>query len=177
LPPFPKNHKRITGGDEDVKDFIERHVLDKNAYKWVIDYVYGIDKEAVLATACQINLILHGDGSTNIYNADGLSGFKDYGKMEVTGAVNILSSNISDESDYYSKQSINKFDFIISNPPFNVNIDKNEIQSNFEIKGKSEAYFLERWYQLLKEDGRIGVVLPESFFFSRRRYRWSLFSL
>ncbi|MBD2179241.1 N-6 DNA methylase [Pseudanabaena sp. FACHB-1998] len=159
-----KNHKRITGGDEDVKDFIERHVLDKNAYKWVIDYVYGIDKEAVLATACQINLILHGDGSTNIYNADGLSGFKDYGKMEVTGAVNILSSNISDESDYYSKQSINKFDFIISNPPFNVNIDKNEIQSNFEIKGKSEAYFLERWYQLLKEDGRIGVVLPESFF-------------
>lgn len=159
-----ENHKTIAGGDEDVKDFIDRYILDKNAYKWVIDYVYGIDNEPVLATACQINLILHGDGSTNIYNADGLSSFNDYGKIEVTGAVNILSSKIKDTTDYYQKKSINKFDFIISNPPFNVNVNKNEIQNNFTIKGKSEAYFLERWYQLLRPSGRIGVVLPESFF-------------
>ena len=68
--------------------------IDKYAFKWVIDYVYGIDIEPVLATACQINLILHGDGSTNIYNADGLSSFNDYSKKEITGALNILSSNI-----------------------------------------------------------------------------------
>ena len=143
-----ENHKKIAGGDEDVKDFIERYILDKNAYKWVIDYVYGIDNEPALATACRINLILHGDGSTNIYNSDGLNSFSDYGKMEVTGAVNMLSSKINEKTDYYSKQAINKFDLIISNPPFNVNINKGEIQKNFTIKGKSEAYFLERWYQL-----------------------------
>lgn len=159
-----EKHKRIAGGDEDVKDFIERYILDKNAYKWVIDYVYGVDNEPVLATACQINLILHGDGSTNIYNADGLSSFKDYGKMEVTGAINIMSSNVTDKTDYYTKPALNKFDFIVSNPPFNVNINKGEIQKSFTIKGKSEAYFLERWYQLLRPEGRIGVVLPESFF-------------
>ncbi len=159
-----ENHKKISSGDEDVKDFIDRHILDKNAYKWVIDYVYGIDSEQVLATACQINLILHGDGSTNIYNADGLSSFKDYESVEITGAVNILSSKVSKEKDYYSKPSLNKFDFIISNPPFNVPVNKEKFQNNFEIKGKSEAYFLERWYQLLKPEGRIGVVLPESFF-------------
>jgi len=159
-----ENHKRISGGDEDVKDFIERYILDKNSFKWVIDYVYGIELEPVLATACQINLILHGDGSTNIYNSDGLLSFKDYGKMAITGAVNILSSNIKEKTDYYTKNTINKFDFVVSNPPFNVNINKNNIQNNFNIKGKSEAYFLERWYQLLKAEGRIGVVLPESFF-------------
>ena len=159
-----ENHKKIAGGDEDVKDFIERYILDKNAYKWVIDYVYGIDIDPVLATACQINLILHGDGSTNIYNADGLSSFKDYGRMEVTGAVNIMSSNASEKTDYYKKQSLNKFDLVISNPPFNVNIHVSDIQESFTIKGKSEAYFLERWYQLLKPEGRLGVVLPESFF-------------
>ncbi|MEK7522768.1 MAG: N-6 DNA methylase, partial [Patescibacteria group bacterium] len=159
-----KNHKKIISGDEDVKDFIDRYVLDKSAYKWVIDYVYGIDNEPVLATACQINLILHGDGSTNIYNADGLDSFAEYSKMEVTGAVNILSSKIQNGLSYYSKDCINKFDIIISNPPFNVNINKENIQNNFEISGKSEAYFLERWYQLLKPGGRLGVVLPESFF-------------
>ena len=159
-----ENHKQISGGDKDVKDFIDRYILDKNAYKWVLDYVYGIDKEQVLATACQINLILHGDGSTNIYNADGLSNFIDYEDVEITGAINILSSKITEKKDYYERQSLNKFDFIVSNPPFNVPIDRNNLKKTFEIKGKSEAYFLERWYQLLRPEGRIGVVLPESFF-------------
>jgi type I restriction enzyme M protein len=159
-----ENYKTIALGDEDTEDFIERHVLDKSSFKWVIDYVYGIDIEPVLATACQINLILHGDGSTNIYNASGLSDFQEYSKKEITGSLNILSSNISNDKNYYDKDTINKFDFIVSNPPFNVNINKNEIKDNFDIKGKSEAYFLERWYQLLKPNGRIGVVLPESFF-------------
>jgi len=159
-----EQHKEITGGDEDVKDFIDRYILGKHSYKWVIDYVYGLDIEPVLATACQINLILHGDGSTNIYNADGLSSFEEYGKMEVTGAANIMSSNICQEASFYNKPTLNKFDFIISNPPFNVNMNKGAIQNSFTIKGKSEAYFLERWYQLLRPGGRIGVVLPESFF-------------
>lgn len=158
------NHKNIIGGDDDTRDFIDRYVLDKYAYKWVIDYVYGIDIEPVLATACQINLILHGDGSTNIYNANGLSSFDDYSKAEITGAVNILSSNVVKKKQFYQKPSLNKFDFIVSNPPFNVNTNKTTIQDNFIIEGKSEAYFLERWYQLLKPKGRIGVVLPESFF-------------
>lgn len=159
-----ENHKTISGGDEDVKDFLDRHVLDKHAYKWVIDYVYGIDNEAIIATACQINLILHGDGSTNIYNANGLANFAKYAENEVTGAVNILSSKITNPTQFYSKETLNKFDFIISNPPFNVNINKVEIQDYYNISGKSEAYFLERWYQLLRPEGRIGVVLPESFF-------------
>lgn len=159
-----QNQKKITSGDADVTDFIEREMLDKNAYKWVKEYVYGVDNEPVLATACQINLILHGDGSTNIYNADGLDSFTEYSKMEVTGAVNMLSSKVQNGFKYYSKDVINKFDVIISNPPFNVNINRANVQSNFTISGKSEAYFLERWYQLLKPNGRIGVVLPESFF-------------
>lgn len=159
-----ENKDTVSGGDEDVKDFIDRYVLDKNAYKWVIDYVYGIDNEQVLATACQINLILHGDGSTNIYSADGLADFSTYSALSITGANNLLSSNLKQPSGFYSKKGLSKFDVIISNPPFNVNINKGRVQNNFEIQGKSEAYFLERWYQLLKPKGRIGVVLPESFF-------------
>ncbi len=160
-----ENYKKIVGGDHDTSDFIDRSVLDKYAYKWVKDYVYGIDIEPVLATACQINLILHGDGSTNIYNASGLNSFDEYGKKEITGAVNMLSSNIIKKQAYYSKQTLNKFDFVISNPPFNVKTDISDKNNNFSIKkGKSETFFLERWYQLLRPEGRVGVVLPESFF-------------
>ncbi len=158
-----ENNENISSGDEDVIDFIQRNVLGSNANKWVIDYVYGIDNEHVLATASQLNMILHGDGSTNIFGTDGLDNFNEYAKFDVTGSNNILSSN-THKPNYYGKDCLNRFDIVISNPPFNVNINKAYIQSNFEVTGKSEAYFLERWYQLLKPGGRIGVVLPESFF-------------
>lgn len=154
----------ISAGDDDVADFIERQMSGNNAYKWVIDYVYGIDNEQVLATACQINMILHGDGSTNIYGTDGLDGFDSYSKLEVTGAYNILSSKPNTDRSYYGKETLDRFDIIVSNPPFNVPINRRSVQRNYQITGKSEAYFLERWYQLLKPGGRLGAVLPESFF-------------
>ena len=159
-----ENGVSISAGDNDIADFINRQMLYTNAYKWVIDYVYGIDNEQVLAAACQINMILHGDGSTNIYGTDGLDSFDNYSNLEVTGANNILSSKQKSDKSYYSYSTIDRFDIVISNPPFNVNINKSSVQQNFELRGKSEVYFLERWYQLLKPNGRLGVVLPESFF-------------
>lgn len=159
-----ENRGTISAGDDDIADFVERQMSGNNSYKWVIDYVYGIDNEQVLATACQINMILHGDGSTNIYGTDGLDSFGNYSRLEVTGANNILSSKLNKDKTYYPQGAIERFDIAISNPPFNVPINRASIQQNFEIRGKSEAYFLERWYQLLKPMGRIGVVLPESFF-------------
>ena len=160
-----EKHETISAGDHDIVSFVETHMSGSNPYKWVIDYVYGIDNEQVLATACQINMILHGDGSTNIYGVDGLDSFESYSELGVTGSNNMLSSKLNNDRSYYSKSTIDKFDLVISNPPFNVNINETYTEQNFDIvKGKSEAYFLERWYQLLKPGGRIGVVLPESFF-------------
>lgn len=155
--------QEIANGDDDVLSFIKRETQGENTFKWVKDFVFGLDVEPVLATACQINQILHGDGSTNIYCADGLGCFNEYSNLDVIGAHNILSSKIT-TTDYYSHEVIEKFDVIISNPPFNVNVNKAQLSQRFDITGKSEAYFLERWYQLLKPKGRLGVVLPESFF-------------
>ena len=158
-----ENVDEIANGDDDVLSFIKRETQGENTYKWVKDFVFGLDVEPVLATACQINQILHGDGSTNIYCADGLGCFSEYANLDVVGAHNILSSHVI-TTDYYSRDMIEKFDVIISNPPFNVNVNKAQLSQRFDITGKSEAYFLERWYQLLKPKGRLGVVLPESFF-------------
>ena len=158
-----ENMDDIANGDDDVIAFIKRETQGTNTYKWVKDYVFGLDIEPVLSTACQINQILHGDGSTNIYCADGLGCFSEYANLDIIGAHNILSTKISQKS-YYTHDAIEKFDIIISNPPFNVNVNKNQLSQRFDITGKSEAYFLERWYQLLKPKGRMGVVLPESFF-------------
>lgn len=158
-----ENADDISGGDIDIEEFIKREMQGENKYKWVKDYVFGLDNEVVLAVASQINQILHGDGSTNIYYADGLDDFKTYASLDIVGAHNILSSGTR-KNEYYNKDELGKFDVIISNPPFNVNVNKQKLNDRFEVSGKSETYFLERWYQLLKPKGRIGVVLPESFF-------------
>jgi type I restriction enzyme M protein len=69
----------------------------------------------------------------------------------------------------YNKPVNKHFDLIITNPPFSVTLDKDTQQNLqnlfvFGNKKSSENLFVERWYQLLKPNGRLGVVLPESVF-------------
>src|SRR4051794_19746141 len=109
-------------------------------------------------------MILHGDGSTNIFVKDGLLPFSYYDKAE----PNFLKSHEKDRS-YFNKEINGKFDVVVSNPPFSVNLDnetKRHLKDEFIFgdKRNSENLFIERWYQLLKPNGRLGVVLPESVF-------------
>jgi type I restriction enzyme M protein len=110
-------------------------------------------------------MILHGDGSSNIFVQDGLLPFDKYINAKTS---NELKNNFIDET--YNNKSINgQFDIVISNPPFSVDLDtqtKRLLPQSFIFSNKknSENLFLERYYQLLKENGRVGVVLPESVF-------------
>ena len=108
-------------------------------------------------------MILHGDGSTNIFVTDGLLPFNYYSKES---APNFLNHKEVDNT--YCNKEINKqFDIIMSNPPFSVNLDnetKKTLGTSFLYgdKKNSENLFIERYYQLLRENGRMGIVLPES---------------
>jgi type I restriction enzyme M protein len=121
---------------------------------------------AMLAVATQINLILHGDGSTNVYSENGLSPWSRFSLTSVAGATNLLAAAPKLPTNYYDRESLNQFDAILSNPPFSAPIDltKEEIEKTFTRNSTSEGMFIERWYQLLKPGGRLGVVLPESLF-------------
>jgi type I restriction enzyme M protein len=82
-----------------------------------------------------------------------------------------------------SESKIEKFDFVVSNPPFSVegymqNLKNMKIEfgKTFELIKEFndrdtmiEIVFLERSWQLLKEDGFAFIVLPHNFL-SVRRY-------
>jgi len=133
--------------------------------KWAETYLYGSDINFDLGIASKVNMILHGDGSSNIFVQDGLLPFDKYTN---TKSANELKNNSIDEM--YNDKSVNgHFDIVISNPPFSVDLDtqtKRLLPQSFIFANKknSENLFLERYYQLLKENGRVGVVLPESIF-------------
>jgi len=160
-----KQFDKIESNDTVQSRFEELFKPDRNENRWARKYIYGIDLNFDLGIASKVNMILHGDGTTNIFIKDGLLPFRFYKKET---APNYLQKAFS-EPLYNDKEINGEFDIIISNPPFSVNLDnqtKRQLPQSFIFSNKknSENLFLERWYQLLRENGRLGVVLPESVF-------------
>jgi len=133
--------------------------------KWAQTYIYGSEINFNLGTATKVNMILHGDGSTNIFVKDGLLPFSKYEKETAPNAM-----KGSDKDPLYQDREVNgQFDLILTNPPFSVELDndtKKTVKKDFMFgeKKNSENLFVERWYQLLRENGRLAAVLPESVF-------------
>lgn len=141
---------------------------DHRENKWAREYIYGSELNFNLGSATKVNMILHGDGATNIFvgaqKGDGLLPFRQYIKAV---APNALNKEFDDP--YYGNKVNEQFDIILTNPPFSVDLDndtKRTIKKCFEFgeKKNSENLFVERWYQLLRENGRLAAVLPDSVF-------------
>ncbi len=127
---------------------IVKSICDKN--------VFGIDFNPVLVRAAQMNLVMHGDGSSNIYQENTL---KSYGEF-------------SDDTRMYIKDS--SFDLIISNPPFgeDLAIDDAHVLDQYELSAfesstkrsimAPQELFIERSYRLLKPNGLYAVVIPDN---------------
>jgi type I restriction enzyme M protein len=146
------DHKRLVGRSQ-------KHFLAiKDNFYWAKDYIYGIEKDYRLSKTTKIAMFLNGDGDAKIINSDGLSGFSD--DILYKGALK--SSN---NSKYLSE-----FDMVISNPPFSVKgFIKETAKSKFSLSAYTtplskeiECLFVERTYQLLKDDGVTGLILPLS---------------
>jgi len=142
---------------------------DNRENKWAKDYIYWSDINFNLWTAVKVNMILHWDWSANIFVWNELwDWLLHFSKYIKDSWINILQDSKTD--DVYLWKNVNwKFDIIITNPPFSVDLD-NDTKKNvakefiFWDKKNSENLFIERYYQLLSENWRLWVVLPESIF-------------
>ncbi len=139
-------------------------------YKYWHDFaeknLYGIEINEQISRAAKMNMIIHDDGHTNVITADGLLN--------------------PDEIEKVTKNTgfkYNRFDFIITNPPFGAVIKKSE--KNYlghydygkkepdwlDTKGKSliekrenqntEILFIEQCHNYLSVGGYLAVVIPD----------------
>ncbi|MCQ2964318.1 MAG: N-6 DNA methylase [archaeon] len=118
--------------------------------------LYGIDFNEFLVKVSQMNMVMHGDGSSNIFHANSLDSPKNWD--------NKLVEKIPFES----------VDVILTNPPFGskTRIDDNNILRQYDIHNfksmnprKSlppEQLFIERCLNFLKPGGIMAMVLPDS---------------
>jgi type I restriction enzyme M protein len=129
-------------------------------HAWAEKNIFGIEVNDDLAMATKINMVMHGDGSGNIECHNALASFEEFG-------IPMLKNSMM--SSTYPKPVNERFDVVVSNPPFSIKLekgDKEELPAHYLYASKSESenLFIERWYQFLKPNGRLGVVLPESVF-------------
>lgn len=154
---------------ERVEQELRRWSTELEPHAWAEGYIFGIEKNPDLALSTKVNMVLHRDGNMNILAADGLKPFAEYNSWSVrkNGPKLLQTVKPTDPALPYGYERNEEFDVIVSNPPFSVPIDRKTLQSHrgrfyFAGSRNSEVLFIERYYQLLRENGRLGVVLPES---------------
>lgn len=137
--------------------------------------VYGIDagSDPAMYKIARMNMYLHGDGGSNIYYADSLD--KGIGRI---GNENLEVDKQIDELRSMLLENGVKFDLILSNLPFSLQYTReNKEQSNIlnqyslsrdRVGGKiinkliSSVMFIERYKDLVSEDGHIVAVIDDS---------------
>jgi type I restriction enzyme M protein len=136
-----------------LKQLKDSWLEDKDPNKVIS--VYGQEKVDGTVKLCQMNLAVHG----------------------VSGLRNIRQGNTYYEDihnsatyDKDAQSSIGAFDFVMANPPFNVNgVDREKIKSDrahypFGVPSVDNANYLwiELFYSALNQNGRAGFVMANS---------------
>ena len=126
-------------------------VGEKEKHEFIFYKLHGIEKSERMVRIAMTDMRLHGDGHSNIRCTDSLLPFYSYTDLEE-----------------------GMFDIVMTNPPFGSNLQKESYSylGEFELlkeKGKVplEVLGLERSVQLLRDGGKLGIVLPDSIFVNK----------
>ncbi len=132
-------------GDSEITSQI-KHFSEHN--------IFGTDINPRMARVAKMNMIMHGDGHSGIFNVNGL--------------------NVADYDPESAKRNITEgtFNLIFSNPPFAGYEKDKEILSKFDLGKKNgkvrsvtkEVVFVERIIKLLDDGGRAALVLPQGIY-------------
>jgi type I restriction enzyme M protein len=131
--------------------------------RWAQTHIYGIDKDAIAVKLTKAIMQIAGDGSAHVVRGDSIRTHlwpREYPHLN-TGAFRDA-----------------RFTVVVTNPPFGRNLRVSAEDARLAgldiARTASGEYrdleigllFLQRAYQLLQVGGRVGIVLPETYFFS-----------
>jgi type I restriction enzyme M protein len=130
--------------------------------RWAQTHIFGIDKDPIGVKLTKAIMQVAGDGSAHCVRGDSVRTHKWPQEFP-----HLASGKFAD----------NRFSVVVTNPPFGQNLTvsaDDARESGLSIAAPDGTYreleigllFLERAYQLLRPGGRLGIVLPETYFFS-----------
>jgi len=162
-PDFETNPKEANEHYKHWHDFAEKNL-------------YGIEINEQIARTAKMNMIIHDDGHTNVIATDGLLPIND---------IKDQDGNVKQEGIYSRTKNTgfayNRFDFIITNPPFGSSVKQTEqaymhqygyAQKDIDwLNPKSkksdrdnqstEVLFIEQCHKFLTASGYLAMVIPD----------------
>lgn len=132
--------------------------------------IFGFDFDPDLKKAAKMNMVMAGDGHSNIFNINSLEypngTLPDKDRVTASVARSVERKGDIDKCDktYSLENAMGKFDCIFTNPPFGSKVVvASSISENYELKSFSapEVLFIEQCYNFLKPGGKMGIVLPD----------------
>ena len=130
--------------------------------------IFGFDFDPDLKKAARMNMVMAGDGHSNIYNINSLE-YPNGSKPDVPHIAEAVNESIkhSADKDFHfetaENNALGKFDMVFTNPPFGTKVEVDqEISQNYELSSKApEVLFIEACYNFLKPGGKMAIVLPD----------------
>ena len=149
-----------------------------NLIKWANDNLYGVDKDDIGVKLTRAMMVAMRDGSTHVLLGDSVRANEWPTKF----------TRLRDELGANSAPFVvEQFTVVVTNPPFGEDLKVKAadckaagytIANHASMKGTGKfvdleigLVYLELAHRLLRVGGRIGIVLPETYFFSKK-YRW-----
>lgn len=146
--------------------------------KWANDSLYGVDMDHIGVKLTRAIMVAMGDGSTHVLLGDSIR------RHQWRTNYPRLWQELGDPG---TEEIAEQFTVVMTNPPFGEDLKVRAADARaagFTI-AKAAAHtnkaeyvdleigllFLEQAYRLLQVGGRIGIILPETYFFSHK-YRW-----
>ncbi len=150
---------------------VAAHSTEANARTFAHKQIWGVDKDAINVKLARAIMVILGDGSANIHVGDSVGEHR--WKDDYPHLIQPLKDN--------------SYTAVITNPPFGKRLKVSAAEAkrnkytiaNTAAGGVTGQYatleigliFLERAYRLLVKGGKLGIVLPETYFFSPT-YAW-----
>ena len=177
----PRNGETVTDPTVGIADFLSVSYVNSNS-KLDDNNIFGLDIDQDMVRLATLNMLLNGDGNAKIKAQSGYGSI--LSKFDTEGDLIELVTSTNKCGNWDSRpdnKKLKKFDVVLTNPPFGDDrafvpkteqdkavINCYELWNLYGANGRSAkkidkgVIFLENAYRILKDGGRMGIVLSNS---------------
>lgn len=172
----PRNGETVIDPTVGIADFLSVSYVNSNS-QLDDNNIFGLDIDEQMVMLATLNMLLNGDGNAKIKAKPGYGSLLT--KFDNKGDLIELVPSMNKSGDWDNRpddRKLKKFDVVLTNPPFGddrayepKDQRDREVIECYELwdayGGKKidlGVVFLENAYQILKENGRMGIVLSNS---------------
>ncbi len=170
----PRSNEKVIDPTVGIADFLSVSYVNSRS-KLNDKNIYGIDNDKQMVALAQLNMLLNGDGEAVLEHKPDQGSI--VWKFAKQGGMIELQPNLHENGNWDNKTKLKKFDVVLTNPPFGEHRKwepgtktEKEQAKMYELWNIARCgewidrgiVFLENAYRLLKEGGRMGIVVSNS---------------